>query len=376
MIPPCPLFGRCGGCQLQHLSYDEQLSGKAQRLRLVFGRDVAVHPSPHPFGYRGRMDFIIAASPMHEGKTLVGLRGKSSHAVIDVKDCPLLPLAANAAFLAAKTAIIETDLPPYDLHARSGFLRYLTLRHVSSGETMLILTTTTPRDEERRACETLLDHLSISAASVVWMAYDGTADDSVRGDILATRGKDSLTETIADRKYSIAPTTFFQSNRDVADLMARRVASNVSGKTLDLYCGVGTLTLAAAGNASTVVGVEEVSASIVAARHNAAENDVTNVSFFDLSADFFLRDAILRKDRYDTVIVDPPRAGLSPETARALARLAPGRIIYMSCNPHSLKNDLAALLGSYDLASLEAYDMFPQTEHVECLAVLERKASG
>lgn len=361
--PPCPYFAECGGCSSQDLTYGEQLEGKRSLLGRIFGFDVEVHGAPKEFGYRSRMDFLISS----EGLCL--RRKGRSFAAVPVERCLLVSDEANAVLAKAREAILSSGLPAYDLRTHSGLLRYLTLREDASGSFMLVLTTAEPDDEG--GVRSLLSSLHAFSQSAYWVVHAGKGDD-VSGEVRACLGEESLSEELLGLSFSVYPSTFFQSNRAVAQRMFSVIRDLVSGRLLDLYCGVGAISLIAASSCASVVGVEANADSIRSARENASSNGVSSVSFLVSSVDAFVAEAARAKERFDTIVVDPPRTGLGPVVARGLPLLGASRIVYMSCNPRTLRDDLP-LLSGYRLVSLEGFDMFPQTDHVECLAVLERE---
>ena len=362
--PPCPYAQQCGGCALQQQTYPEQVAQKEQELQRIFGRRVPVHPAPEEFGYRGRMDFLYT----EQGLSLRA-QGRSFQPVKTPR-CLLLSENASRVLADVQERLAQEAFPAYDLHAHRGFLRYVSIREVASGQVMLILTTASPTEDLEDSFRQFLSSLPV--ASVYWFVSDAKADDAVRGKVQAQFGQESLQDKVGDRSYNIGPLTFFQSNRAVARQMFSRIKDHVAGRTLDVFCGVGAISLFVADAAQEVVGVELVQESIRAARENAALNNVTNASFLAEPVEDYMRHAIIARESFETVIVDPPRAGLGLRVAKGIAMLGAKTIIYMSCNPRSLRDDLASLRG-YRLVSLEGFDMFPQTAHVECLAVLVKE---
>jgi len=359
----CQYVGVCGGCSLQHLSYHDQVRQKQESLRLLFGRDVVVHPAPHPFGYRSKADFVVVPGR-------IGFRQRNNPLlVVDIHECLLLSERANALLQKVRRALKDASFSAYDLKHHRGFLRYVTIREArSTGELMLVFTTTSDEEEGFRS---FLEGFASEVTSVYWLVHDGKADDA-RGSVRLFLGKDHIVENIAGYSFMIRPGTFFQSYYEVAEAMFQKIAALTTGRVCDLYCGVGVISLIVARTASSVLGVEAVASSVRAAEENARLNNLQNVSFVAQDVESFVRQALLEKKTFDTVIVDPPRSGLGVSVALSLARLRPSRILYMSCNPRSLRDDIQVLLRRYRLVSLEAFDMFPQTDHVECLAVLER----
>jgi 23S rRNA (uracil-5-)-methyltransferase RumA len=365
-IPPCPHAALCGGCSLQDKLYDEQLALKKELLTRIFGKEVIVHPAPAEFAYRARVDFIIG----HQG---LGLRENNKpFSIVPVNSCLLLPPRANTCIPKINDLLLVSGLSVYDLQTHEGFLRYVTIKEDAHHDIMLLLTTAHPSATEESACLSLLNGFSSFAKSVYWLVHEGKADDVYSAKIKLRLGEEFLTETILGHDFAVAPMTFFQSNRSVAQMMFAALKKNVSGRTLDLYCGVGAISLSVADVASDIIGVELVKDSVIAARINAKRNNIT-ATFFAEPVHDFVKHAILAKESFDTIIVDPPRTGLGVFVARALPLCKAKTIIYMSCNPLALRDDLQSLLPHYDIISLEGYDMFPQCFHVECLCVLVRK---
>lgn len=365
--PPCPYFTRCGGCSLQDKEYPEQLLLKQERVSAIFNQQVVVHPAPSEFGYRSRMDFIISSRG-------IGLRPKGkSFELVDINECVLISKKANLALAAFRKAISTLDVPAYNLRSHEGFLRYLSFRESSDGRLMAILTTTTPAVEQELVFKKFLQDSAALVDTLHWCVIDTKADDFSTMRIKETHGDKSFSTSLAACQFSLGPATFFQSNHAVAEEMVDKIASLAKGKVLDLFCGVGTISLPVAKYVDSVVGVELSKDSIDAARQNAKLNDITNATFFAEPADEFVKHSLLAKDTFETIIVDPPRTGLGPTLARALPRLGANTLIYMSCNPSTLRDDLQPLLKRYDLISLEGWDMFPQTAHLEVLAVLRKR---
>ena len=365
--PPCPVFNQCGGCSLQEKTYEEQLLLKQQELSSLFGKSIVLHKAPDEFHYRSRMDFV-----MMNGK--IGLRPQGKfREIVDVPSCLLLPKSANELFGKVRKIILESGLPMYNQISKTGFLQYLSMRYTSTDDCMLLVTTKNPEDQQEKPMNELLKQLSNVAQSVVWIVNDAKSDDAASGKIKTILGEEKLIEKVNNLSYIIDPQGFFQSNHTVAQSMAQAIAKEVKGNALDLFCGVGFLTLAAAKNAEKIVGVEEFAPAITRAKQNAEKNKITNASFLTEPALEYIKHSIIAKAQYDTIIVDPPRKGLGMDISLALRTLGPTTLIYMSCNPKTLRNDLEVLFKEYELVSLQGYDMFPQTTHVECLAVLRKK---
>jgi 23S rRNA (uracil-5-)-methyltransferase RumA len=361
----CGEYGGCGGCLFQNISYENQCAIKSEYLRGMFAETPAMRPfresiqvqGADPFGYRNRMDFVTAFG-------LKGLRerGYFKH-VIDVKKCFLMNDACNAVW--PKIRDILEGLEDYNYLKHEGYLRYVVLRSgFFSGEVMASLILS--REEEPPA--KILDALSAEVDSLSLLLSGEVADLSF-GSVIRNVKRGYIEERFGDISYRITPNTFFQSNSAVSMRMYDRIRDEAEGSVLDLFSGVGSISLYSAKNAQHITGVEIVEESVASARANAQRNGISNVEFIARDALEYMNE---NKGTFDTVILDPPRNGAHPRAIRALEEMAPPKIVYMSCNPTTFKDNLD-LLSSYEVVSFEAHDMFPQTPHVETLAVLRRK---
>ncbi|MFP4119023.1 MAG: 23S rRNA (uracil(1939)-C(5))-methyltransferase RlmD [Candidatus Woesearchaeota archaeon] len=367
VTPRCPHFGDCGGCRFQHLSFDNQLKLKADYLRSLFGRDVKVHPNPLPYGYRTRMDFVYA-----HGKLGLRKRGDFS-TVIDIDECHLVPEKVRSVFAKVKSLLHELDIPSYDFLAHDGFLRYVIFRHApGTGQVMVAFTTAETADDDLLARFRELREKTLElVTSVYWLVNDTMTDTSIVED--STRevlGREYIEDDLDGLSLRISPYSFYQSNTAVTKNVFSRIREHSSGNVVDLCCGVGAIGLFVASKARSVVGLEVVDDAVRLARVNASLNGIGNSLFF--TGDMKTLPDIAPLE-IDTLIIDPPRSGLTKKVIKMILALAPDRIVYMSCNPKTQKLDLDMLAGEnqYGVTSLEGYDMFTHTPHVETLLVLD-----
>ena len=363
--PFCPHFGECGGCSLQNIAYSSQLSLKDDYLKSLFHQDIYVKPSPVESAYRNRMDFVYAFGTL-------GLRKRGDfRTVVDLSTCYLIPEQFRDLFSLVKSSI--KDIPSYDFLKHEGFLRYVTFRFApSTGEVMLIFTSTSPSSDQEQKLTSVLEELSKRVTSIFWLVSDSITDLSVPVvPPYKIFGKETIVERLGGVKLHISPWSFFQANSSVSKIVFDEIKNNVSGSTVDLCCGVGAITLFVSDKASSLLGIEEVSESIKLAKLNAEENDVKAL-FVEASMKNLLDFVPFE---IDTLIVDPPRAGLEKKVVRRILDAEPRKIIYMSCNPKTQKMDIDLLTekNDYVVEVIKAWDMFPQTYHLETLAVLSRK---
>ncbi len=407
--PLCRHFQDCGGCEFQDVPYAEQLRLKKGAFRFIADCVVAemqaktaadpegdpaekaagllgllaeagpveIVPSPKPYGYRQRMDYVFAFDKM-------GLRRlKRNRQVVELAECPLLGEEVFAVVKQARELADAAGLASYDYMRHTGELRYFVVRRSRNGQVLLSLVTKTDAGGEPalEILRRLLDAGKITSGH--WLLAPGLGDVSF-GEIRGTVGEGSIAEEVNGLKLRIGPNTFFQANPAVAEKAYRAIQAFLPerGTGLDLYSGVGCIAahLASGGRAAAVTAVENVPENVELAGLNFQANGLRQAELLvDDSSAYLARLAAGEGSAAGAsgpvpglVVVNPPRPGVGEAGMATLRRLAPPRIAYLSCNPFTLLRDLAVLTNS-SLRSLELYDMFPQTRHFECLALLEKK---
>jgi tRNA (uracil-5-)-methyltransferase len=356
--PVCSHFGECGGCQFQDISYDNQLVLKKKYLNSIFeGFEIETVRGGGPFRYRNRMDFVAAF-----GK--IGLRraGSFRH-VVDIASCAIMQERSDEAYKTARKFM--SGIEDYDYLRHEGYLRYIVLRQARfTGQLMLNFVAA---KRENRLENVIRETIGI-ADSMSIILSDGMADLSY-GEVIEDIKAGFIEENFDGIRFRMAPNSFFQSNSEISAVIYKKIKEECGGRVLDLYSGVGSISLYIAGNAESVTGVEVLKEAVDMANVNREINSIGNADFVCADALEFIKDA---GGRFDTVILDPPRSGMNPKVIRYLREISPEKIIYLSCNPDAFKNDLQGL-ENYSMRSIEAFDMFPQTPHIETLAVLGRK---
>jgi 23S rRNA (uracil-5-)-methyltransferase RumA len=378
--PHAPPTGQCGGCAFQDRDYPAQVAAKRAALRHLWEGDLPdallttldVVASPNPFAYRTRMDFVAS-------KERFGLRrsGRFNY-IIDLKECHLIPARAFAAARAMYDHAMRLGLPDYDLRAHAGFLRYVAVRRSPDDEVLLALITAAPDEagtyagKVEQVAQAALEYDGV--VGVHWL-INPTRTDISFGETARFWGRATLSMRVGAYTLDIGPNTFFQNNVWLLMPLLEAVRDAVAGEgeraraLADLYGGVGTIALFVADLADQIVCVESVEESVRLARENIARAGFEHIAI--VGAD--VADALRERTRgaFDIVIADPPRTGLGPDVCRELLRLRPQRIVYISCNPLTQRDDVRMLTEAYRLTSLRGYDMFPHTPHLESLAVLD-----
>lgn len=382
--PRCKHFGWCGGCATQDVAYPDQVARKAETLRGVLAAygDVLkeIVPADSPWYYRNKMEFAFG---FDRERVALGLRRKGRfYGVVSLEECFLMNEAVPGLLADARRWAEAHALPPYHLRRHQGLLRYLVLREGKRTRQLLAILVTAPPPDEA-AFRGLLDELGAAfrargVTSFLWSVTDRQADLAVGEIRAAVYGEPRFAERLAGVEFSLSPYAFFQPNVVLAEKLIERGKALLGGGwpvLVDLYCGVGGITLALAELAKKLIGVELEPAAVEDAARNAALNGIANCQFVAEDSLVFLRrfsNFSFLADKW-AVILDPPRAGMHPKMAQQLLRVAPPALLYVSCNAKKLAEDLGALAGPYRVETLEPYDFFPHTPHVEVLARLTRR---
>lgn len=414
--PFCDHFGLCGGCSWQHIQYPTQLQYKQQQvvdnLERIGGLSLpainTILASGKTAHYRNKLDYTFSAQgwlskeELHARKSQAGRDGNEKifytpddvalgyhiprkyDLVFDVKQCHLQPDPSNAIRLAVKDEAMKNNIPFFDLRKQVGFLRTITIRTANTGEVMIILQVTYDKMEW---VEQILHRLEKDFPQITSFQYviNGKKNDTFSDlNIICWKGNPYITEAMPKPdgsgllQFRVGPKSFYQTNSDQA-FELYKVAwqmAELKGHELvyDLYTGTGTIANFVAGQAKKVVGLEYVAAAIEDAKVNSAINNVTNTDFYagdikDLLDDDFLN----THGRPDTIITDPPRAGMHEDVCNMLLKAAPQTIVYVSCNPATQARDLKILDEKYTITAIQPVDMFPHTMHVENVVRLVRK---
>lgn len=401
--PPCVYFGDCGGCKWQNLAYEAQLYWKRQHVLDSFQRiggfeNVEIRETigcEVPYWYRNKMEFSFGASRWLTEKEIatgedfrkdfaLGLHAPGRFdKVLDVRECLLQSPFSNRILNATRDFALERDLPPYSTLGHTGLLRNLVVRTSrATGEIMVALITS---DDSAAVANEYVPFLLARVPEVTTIIHGinrKKAQIAFSEEVHVLHGSGTITERIAGNDFTISPFSFFQTNSGQAERLYEEAlnAAQLTGDQTawDLYCGTGTITLAAAARAGLALGVELNEGAVADARINAERNGVENAVFIAGDLKDVIRDLEAGNEnihRPDVVIVDPPRAGMHEDVVRALLRLAPERISYVSCNPTTQARDCALLAERYRVEYVQPVDMFPQTYHIETVARLVRTDS-
>ncbi len=396
----CPHFGECGGCQYQDEAYEAQLARKGAELAALFAPwragPVEVAPSPVQWYYRNKVDltfgrkFYPEPPPKDfERETVLGFKRKGRWFwPLEIQECRIASPETAGLLAAVRDWRRREGLPGFDTRKHTGLLKILLIREGKrTGERMVVLITA-PGEFDGASFAAAVQ-ASYPATSVQWGVHRGLAEVAMADEVHVLAGAPHITEELhipsaeGARKLSfrLSPFSFFQTNTLGTEVLYGKIREWVRARQpevlYDLYGGSGGIAFACADLAGEVISVEEAAGATADGEHNRGRNGIGNVAFVTERVERYLRgqrDAeALRPD--GLVILDPPRAGLHPKALRRIMEWRPPEILYVSCKPAALAQEMETLAEAYDLVDLEAVDMFPHTRHVEALARLRARAT-
>ena len=374
----------CGGCPLLDLEYTDQLRQKEDAVRKLLGKYGPVHPirgMEHPYHYRNKV--ISTFAPGYGGKLTSGIYAARTHKVLPVESCLLQDEVLDTVMQAVRAAANACRYQPFNEDKGTGLLRHCLLRRgVSTGQVMVVLVTAQPilpgAKNFVRALLSEAEKRQVPITTII-QNYNPRKTSVVLGEEeKVLYGKGFILDTLCGKSYAISPRSFYQVNPvQTAVLYGLAVdAARLTGSEtiLDAYCGIGTIGLTAADKARQLVGVELNRDAVHDAIGNARHNGVKNARFFAADATAWIREAADAGQRADVIFMDPPREGSTPEFLDSVARMAPRRVVYVSCNPETLARDLALLTRKgYHAEGFVPVDMFPQTSHCEVVCALSKQ---
>jgi len=381
---PCSHFPACGGCRFQDLAYEAQVDAKYRQVADALERIGGfaspplepILPADAVFHYRNKLEYSFTSTD--EGPALGLHRAGRWDEVLPIETCWLTTDLGNGIRNAVADWAREERLQAYDQKTHEGFLRHLVVREGrNTGQALVVLVTAPGELPDREHFVDVLRRFP-ELRSIHWAINDRPAE--VTRDLPTTLlwGDEAIEEELCGLRFRVSPNAFLQTNTSMAERLyglARELAGLAGGETVyDLYCGTGTIGLTLAEKALTVWGVETSQEAVSCAIENASLNGIANAAFFAGDVARSLEELHDRSGDPDVVVVDPPRAGLSGRAVRQVGRLAPRRIVYVSCNPTTLAGNLTEFTSQwgYRLERVKPVDMFPHTPHVEAVALLVR----
>ncbi len=377
-VKQCPLYRKCGGCQLQNMEYPRQLAWKQKRVQKLLGRFCKVEPilgMKNPYHYRNKVQAAFTTD--RHGKICSGVYQSSTHHVVPVESCLTEDETADRIMASVRELMTSFKLKPYDEVTGRGFLRHvLVKRGFTSGQVMVVLVAANPIFPAKKFVKALLQmHPEITT---VLLNLNNRRTSMVLGkQEKVLYGHGYIEDTLCGCQFRISAKSFYQINPIQCEVLYRKAMefAQLTGRetVIDAYCGIGTIGLVAASRADRVYGIELNRDAVHDAVANAKRNHIQNAYFLCADATKCLTQMAAEGDHADVVFMDPPRAGSTERFLLSLWELAPKRVVYISCNPETQARDLDYLCGrGYLVQKIQPVDMFPHTDHVECVALMSR----
>ena len=379
--PRCQLFNTCGGSHLQHIEYGLQLELKRtlvedslKRIGKLTG--VIVQPTigmPDPWGYRNKATFQVNLA---DDKIKLGFFEEGSHDLVPAAQCLLLDRQIRDVANIVEGLLEKYRIPVYDWQTGSGLIRHVVIRKSwHSQKIMVVLVTSPEKSQELAALAREIRLLDPAIVSVVHNVNPGRGRQVFGSASQVLDGQNYITDQISELNFNISPTSFFQVNSLQTEVLydkALEYAALIGTETvLDVYCGIGTISLFLAQKAGRVYGFEVSAEAVEDAAANARANHIANVEFIAGKAEERLPRLVSQGVHPDVVVVDPPRQGIEKRALQAIADMAPIRIVYISCDPGTMARDVSFLSnGGYKVEAVQPVDMFPQTSHVESIVLM------
>lgn len=373
----CRCFKRCGGCQLD-MSYAEQLEwkqAKAERMLSKFCPVSAIIGMDKPYNYRNKVQTVYGFS---SGRLSSGIFQSSKKTIMFTNDCMLEDKRAEKIVGAVKKLMVSFRIKPYDLKTGQGLLKHTLIRtSANTGEIMLVLVTSSPIFPAKKNFVKAMLKECPEITSIVQNVCTNRVPLTLGERNIVMYGKGYITDEICGLKFKISPQSFYQVNPVQTQTLynkALEMADIKSGdKVFDAYCGTGTIGMLCADKGANVVGAEINKQAYKDAIENAALNGIANINFVNADAKDFMTELTLSGEKFDVIILDPPRAGTDPEFVKSAAAMSPEKIIYISCKIETLERDLKLFKKSgYKAEFIQPVDMFPHTVGIETAVILRR----
>ncbi len=373
----CPVYKKCGGCQLQNLPYDRQLSYKQVKVIRLLGKFNHVNEiigMENPYNYRNKVQSAFGTDK--KGNIICGVYQSSTHRIIENSGCILEDKVAFEIISVIKKLLKSFNLKPFNDTTMKGFLRHVLIKHaVKTGEIMLVLVTGYEDFPEKRSFVNAIIKRLPGVTTIVQNINNSHGSLVLGEKNITLYGSGKIEEELMGFRFRISPAAFYQVNPVMTEVLYSKAIDflDLKGKetVIDAYCGTGTIGIIASKNAGRVIGVELNPDAVEDAKENANLNDIKNIDFVcDDAGEYFERIA-KEKKKPDAVIMDPPRTGSSKQFLNSLIRLAPKKVVYISCNPETQQRDLDYLTKKgYLVKKIQPVDMFPHTSHVETIVCL------
>ena len=377
---PCIHYGYCGGCQLQHMSQQAQDNFKQKivvNLLKSFGKVQRIITMEEPYHYRNKVQTTFSFG--RKKQIISGVYQKNSHRVIDMEKCLIHDRKADEIIQTIKGFMKSFKFLPFDEDTGRGFLRHVLIkRGFATNQVMVVLVTSSKMFPGKNNFIKALVKAHPEISTIVMNINNRKTSVVLGREEITLYGKGYIEDVLCGKKFQISAKSFYQINPVQTEILYNKAIEMARLKgnetVMDAYCGIGTISLIVSEKVKKVIGVELNKDAVRDAIRNAKNNQIKNTRFYEADASDFMVKLAHEKKKIDVVMMDPPRAGSDQKFLSSLIKLAPQKVVYVSCNPVTMKRDLHYLRkNGYKVGEIQPVDMFPQTSHVECVALLTRE---
>lgn len=381
MNASCPVYKKCGGCQLQNLSYPEQLKFKQNKVERLLKNFCKVEPiigMENPYHYRNKVQAAFYTD--RRGKIISGVYQSGTHHVVGIDLCQTEDVIADKIIVAVRKLLPSFKMTTYNEDTGKGFLRHILVkRGFATNQIMLVLVTGTPVFPSKNNFVKAILKQFPEITTIIQNVNNYNTNLVLGNNQKVLYGKGYIEDILCNCRFRISPKSFYQINPVQTEVLYNKAMEyadlNGNETVLDTYCGIGTIGIVAAKRgAGRVVGVELNGDAVRDAVVNAKANNLNNIRFYKGDAGEFMYEASDEDEKPDVVFMDPPRAGSDTKFLDSLIKMSPKTVVYVSCNPETLARDLNYLSknSDYKVRKIQPVDMFPHTAHVECVVLMSR----
>ena len=377
--PPCPYYDKCGGCQIQHMSYEGQSKYKQAKVEELLGSFCKVNDiltMEDPYYYRNKVHSTFSYNK--KGEIIAGIYRENTHSVINIDKCMIQDSKADEIIATIKGFMKSFKMRPYDEDTGQGFLRHVLIkRGFSTGQVMVVLVVSSKIFPGKNNYIKALVKKHPEISTIIMNINNRKTSVVLGNEEIVLYGKGYIEDILCGVKFQISAKSFYQVNPIQTEVLYNKAIEMAKLKgnetVIDAYCGIGTIGLIVSSKVKDVIGVEVNKDAIKDAIKNAKQNNIKNAYFYNDDAGDFMVKLANENKKIDLVIMDPPRSGSDEKFLSSLVKLSPEKVVYISCNPETQERDLRYLVKKgYKVREIQPVDMFPQTNHVETVVLITR----
>lgn len=372
----CPVSEYCGGCQYQGIDYYKQLSLKQDHINKLFNKQTKIKPilgMSNPYNYRNKVQVSFDYDEKHN--LICGNYVPSTHTIVEINDCMICDDQANRIIQSIKKLILKYKISIFNEDTYKGCIRHVLIRTSNTGQIILVLITGTVNINKKEAFIKDVLKYNPDITTIVQNINNRHTSMVLGSKNIILYGNGYIYDKLCGLMFRVSSSSFYQVNKTQTEVLYKNVIKAAKIKSneivIDAYCGTGTIGLVLANSCKEVLGIESNKSAIKDAIANMKNNNIKNVSFICEDAGKYMSYLSREKAHIDVVIMDPPRTGSDKKFLDSLIKLKPSRVVYVSCNPNTLKSNLNYISKTYAVDYIQPIDMFPFTNHIECVACLK-----